>query len=180
VAYGTYGALAKALAAMTPEAVIDEVRTSGLRGRGGAGFPSGVKWDLARKQPGDEKHLICNADEGDPGAFMDRALLEGVPHQVVEGMVIGAYAIGAPHGFIYVRAEYPIAVEHMTLALQQAREYGLLGDDILGSGFSFDVELRMGAGAFVCGEESALIASLEATGACRARGPRSGAEGLPG
>jgi len=161
VARGTYSALAHALSAMSPQAVIDEVRGSGLRGRGGAGFPSGVKWDLCRKQPGDDKYLICNADEGDPGAFMDRALLEGVPHQVIEGMVIAAYAIGAPHGFVYVRAEYPIAVEHMTLALDQARAYGLLGEDILGSGFSFDVELRMGAGAFVCGEESALIASLE-------------------
>jgi NADH:ubiquinone oxidoreductase subunit F (NADH-binding)/(2Fe-2S) ferredoxin len=161
VACGGYAAVAKALCEMSPEAVIDEVRASGLRGRGGAGFPSGVKWGLCRQQPGDEKYLICNADEGDPGAFMDRALLEGVPHQVIEGMIIAAYAIGAPHGFIYVRAEYPIAVEHMTLALDQARTYGLLGENILGSGFSFDVELRMGAGAFVCGEESALIASLE-------------------
>ncbi len=120
-----------------------------------------MKWGLCRKAPGQEKYVICNADEGDPGAFMDRALLEGVPHQVIEGMVIAAHAIGASHGFVYVRAEYPIAVEHMTIALAQAREYGLLGRDILGSGFSFDIELRMGAGAFVCGEESALIASLE-------------------
>ncbi len=158
---GTYAAMAKALTAMKPEKVIEEVRDSGLRGRGGAGFPTGVKWSLCRKAPGDEKYVICNADEGDPGAFMDRALLEGVPHQVIEGMVIAAYAIGASHGFVYVRAEYPIAVEHLGIALAQAREYGLLGPDILGSGFHFDIELRMGAGAFVCGEESALIASLE-------------------
>ncbi len=161
VARGGYAAFARALGEMAPEEVIAQVRASGLRGRGGAGFPSGVKWDLCRKQPGEEKYLICNADEGDPGAFMDRALLEGVPHQVLEGMLIAAYAIGAPYGFIYVRAEYPIAVEHMTVALAQAREAGLLGENILGSGFSFEVELRMGAGAFVCGEESALIASLE-------------------
>jgi NADH:ubiquinone oxidoreductase subunit F (NADH-binding)/(2Fe-2S) ferredoxin/Pyruvate/2-oxoacid:ferredoxin oxidoreductase delta subunit len=161
VARGGYSAVAKALASMTPEQVIDEVRESGLRGRGGAGFPTGMKWGFCRKAPGEEKYLICNADEGDPGAFMDRALLEGVPHQVIEGMVIAAFAIGASHGFVYVRAEYPIAVEHMTIALEQARECGLLGDNILGSGFSFDIEVRKGAGAFVCGEESALIASLE-------------------
>ena len=161
LARGTYLAAAKALTAMNPDAVIDEVRESGLRGRGGAGFPTGVKWGLCRKAPGDDKYLICNADEGDPGAFMDRALLEGVPHQVIEGMLIAAYAIGASHGFIYCRAEYPIAVEHMTEAMKQAREFGLLGENILGSGFNFDIEIRMGAGAFVCGEESALIASLE-------------------
>jgi len=161
VARGAYAAAAKALTSMQPDEVVAEVRGSGLRGRGGAGFPTGVKWDLCRRAPGDPKYLICNADEGDPGAFMDRALLEGVPHQVLEGMVIAAYAIGASHGFVYVRAEYPIAVEHVSVALAQAREYGLLGPDIFGSGFSFDIELRMGAGAFVCGEESALIASLE-------------------
>ena len=161
VARDAYAASAKALTTMDPEAVIAEVRGSGLRGRGGAGFPTGVKWDLCRKAPGDQKYLICNADEGDPGAFMDRALLEGVPHQVIEGMIIAAYAIGAAHGFVYVRAEYPIAIEHVSAALEQARERGLLGENILGSGFSFDIELRMGAGAFVCGEESALIASLE-------------------
>ena len=161
VARGTYAAMAKVLTSMRPEEVIDEVRGSGLRGRGGAGFPTGVKWGLCRKAPGERKYLICNADEGDPGAFMDRALLEGVPHQVIEGMVIGAYAIGASHGFVYVRAEYPIAVEHVGVALEQARECGLLGEDILGTGFSFDLEVRMGAGAFVCGEESAMIASLE-------------------
>ena len=158
---GSYEAAAKALTCMTPEQVIDEVRESGLRGRGGAGFPTGVKWGFCRKSPGNEKYLICNADEGDPGAFMDRALLEGTPHQVIEGMMIAAFAIGAAHGFIYVRAEYPIAVEHIELALDQARQSGLLGRDIFGSGFDFDIEIRMGAGAFVCGEESALIASLE-------------------
>jgi NADP-reducing hydrogenase subunit HndC len=161
VARGGYRAAAKALRDMTPEQVIDEVTASGLRGRGGAGFPTGVKWGFARKAAGDEKYLVCNADEGDPGAFMDRALLEGDPHRVIEGMIVAAYAIGATKGFIYVRAEYPIAVEHAGIALEQARGLGLLGRDILGSGVSFDIEVRMGAGAFVCGEESALIASLE-------------------
>ena len=158
---GAYQAAAKALASMTPDQVIEEVTGSGLRGRGGAGFPTGVKWSFCRKAPGEPKYLICNADEGDPGAFMDRALLEGAPHSVIEGMIIAAYAIGASRGFVYVRAEYPIAVEHTGIALEQARACGLLGKSILGSGFEFDVEVRMGAGAFVCGEESALIASLE-------------------
>jgi NADH:ubiquinone oxidoreductase subunit F (NADH-binding)/(2Fe-2S) ferredoxin/Pyruvate/2-oxoacid:ferredoxin oxidoreductase delta subunit len=161
IAHGTYEAAAKALTTMTPEEVIAEVTGAGLRGRGGAGFPAGVKWGICRKAEGAEKYLICNADEGDPGAFMDRALLEGVPHQILEGMLIAAYAIGASHGFIYVRAEYPIAVEHISLGIAAARKLGLLGRDILGSGFDFDLEVRMGAGAFVCGEESALIASLE-------------------
>ena len=161
VARGGYAAAAKAVCKMKPEDVIEEVREAGLRGRGGAGFPTGVKWDLCRRVPGDEKYLICNADEGDPGAFMDRALLEGVPHQVIEGMIVAAFAIGASRGIVYVRAEYPIAVEHMTAALDQARACGLLGENILGTGFDFDIELRKGAGAFVCGEESALIASLE-------------------
>jgi len=161
IARGAYEAAAKILTGRQPQQVIDDVTASGLRGRGGAGFPTGIKWNLARKSAGTEKYLICNADEGDPGAFMDRALLEGDPHAVLEGMLIGAYAIGASHGFVYVRAEYPIAVEHVGIALDQARACSLLGENILGSGFSFDIEVRMGAGAFVCGEESALIASLE-------------------
>jgi len=161
IAHGCYEAAAKALCTMTPEEVIEEVIDAGLRGRGGAGFPAGLKWRFCRKSPSDEKYLICNADEGDPGAFMDRALLEGDPHRVIEGMIIAASAIGASHGFIYVRAEYPIAVEHIGIALEQARKLGLLGKNILDSGFDFDIEVRMGAGAFVCGEETALIASLE-------------------
>ncbi|MCP4608461.1 MAG: NADH-quinone oxidoreductase subunit NuoF [Planctomycetes bacterium] len=158
---GCYVTAIRSLTEKKPQQIIDEVTDSGLRGRGGAGFPTGVKWNFARKSPGEEKYLICNADEGDPGAFMDRALLEGDPHRVIEGMIIAAYAIGAGHGFIYVRAEYPIAVEHINIALDQAREFGLLGDNIAGTGFSFDIQVRMGAGAFVCGEETALIASLE-------------------
>jgi NADH-quinone oxidoreductase subunit F len=161
IAHGGYEAASTALCSSSPEQVIEEVINAGLRGRGGAGFPTGVKWRFCRNSPGDEKYLICNADEGDPGAFMDRALLEGDPHRVIEGMIIAAYAIGASHGFIYVRAEYPIAVEHVGIALEQARQFGLLGKNILGFGFDFDIEVRMGAGAFVCGEETALIASLE-------------------
>jgi len=158
---GGYVTAIKAISEKGPQRIIDEVTRSGLRGRGGAGFPTGVKWGLARKSPGDEKYLICNADEGDPGAFMDRALLEGDPHRVIEGMIIAAYAIGASRGFVYVRAEYPIAVEHVHIALDQARSLGLLGEKIGGADFNFDIEVRMGAGAFVCGEETALIASLE-------------------
>ncbi|MHC4911618.1 MAG: NADH-quinone oxidoreductase subunit NuoF [Planctomycetota bacterium] len=158
---GGYVAAVQAVLKKKPEKIIDEVVESGLRGRGGAGFPTGLKWRLCRKSSGRQKFLICNADEGDPGAFMDRALLEGDPHRVIEGMIIAAYAIGTARGFIYVRAEYPIAVEHTTIAIEQAREYGLLGEKIAGSDFSFDIEVRMGAGAFVCGEETALIASLE-------------------
>ncbi len=158
---GGYVNVIRALTEKRPQQIIDEVTSSGLRGRGGAGFPTGVKWSFARKSPGDEKYLICNADEGDPGAFMDRALLEGDPHRVIEGMIIAAYAIGAGRGFIYVRAEYPIAVEHINIALKQTRTFGLLGENIAGTGFTFDIEVRMGAGAFVCGEETALIASLE-------------------
>ncbi|MCP4450123.1 MAG: 4Fe-4S dicluster domain-containing protein, partial [Planctomycetes bacterium] len=158
---GAYHAAVKTLTQTTPEQVIDQVVESGLRGRGGAGFPAGLKWKFCRQSPGDEKILICNADEGDPGAFMDRALLEGDPHRVLEGMLIAAYAIGASRAFIYVRAEYPIAVNHISIAIEQAREAGLLGTDIAGSGFDLDMEVRIGAGAFVCGEETALIASLE-------------------
>jgi len=181
IARDGYAAVAKALRTMTPDEVIDEVREAGLRGRGGAGFPAGLKWGFCRKAPGDEKYLVCNADEGDPGAFMDRALLEGTPHQVLEGMIIAAYAIGASHGFIYVRAEYPIAVEHVGIAIDQAHACGLLGDDILGSGFSFDIEVRMGAGAFVCGEETALIASLEGErGMPRSRPPFPAVKGYHG
>ena len=158
---GAYTAAVKTVTGKDPQQVINEMVESGLRGRGGAGFPTGVKWNFCRKSPGNEKYLICNADEGDPGAFMDRALLEGDPHRVIEGMIIAAFAIGATKGFIYVRAEYPIAVEHINIALEQARSFGLLGEKIADSGFSFDIEVRMGAGAFVCGEETALIASLE-------------------
>ena len=178
-----YAAVAKALSSMSPQEVIDEVREAGLRGRGGAGFPTGVKWDLCRKSPGEEKYLICNADEGDPGAFMDRSVLEGTPHAVVEGMMIAAYAIGASRGVIYVRAEYPLAVRNSRIVLDGLRAARLLGENILGTGFSFDIEVREGAGAFVCGEETALIASLEGRrGMPRARPPfpaQSGYRGKP-
>ncbi len=156
-----YLALAKALEEMTPEEVIEEVKKSGLRGRGGGGFPTGRKWEYCRKAEGAPKYVICNADEGDPGAYMDRSLLEGNPHQVLEGMIIGAYAIGAEKGYVYVRYEYPLALQNITRAIEQAREYGFLGENILGSGFSFDVEVVRGGGAFVCGESTALMASIE-------------------
>jgi len=158
---GGYTSAVTTITGVKPDQVIDDLIKAGLRGRGGAGFPAGLKWKFARQAPGDEKYLICNADEGDPGAFMDRALLEGDPHKVIEGMIVAAYAIGANHGLMYVRAEYPIAVEHVKIAIEQAKACGLLGDDIAGSGFSFDLQVRMGAGAFVCGEETALIGSLE-------------------
>ncbi len=161
IATGTYISAVKSITDKDSQQVIDGMIASGLRGRGGAGFPTGVKWNFCRKAPGQEKYLICNADEGDPGAFMDRALLEGDPHRVIEGMIIAAYAIGISSAFMYVRAEYPIAVEHINIALEQARAMGLLGNNIAGSGFDFDIQVRMGAGAFVCGEETALIASLE-------------------
>jgi NADH:ubiquinone oxidoreductase subunit F (NADH-binding)/(2Fe-2S) ferredoxin/NAD-dependent dihydropyrimidine dehydrogenase PreA subunit len=156
-----YKALAKALTKMNPETVINEIKASGLRGRGGAGFPTGLKWEFCRRAAGSPKYIICNADEGDPGAFMDRSILEGDPHRVIEGMAIAAYAIGASEGFVYVRAEYPLAVQRLRMALQQAEEAGYLGDNILDSGFSFRIHIREGAGAFVCGEETALLASLE-------------------
>jgi len=155
-----YQALGKALTQMTPEQVIDEVTRSGLRGRGGAGFPAGKKWALTRQVPDSPKYMVCNADEGDPGAFMNRRVLEGDPHSVIEGMIIGAYAIGASYGYIYCRAEYPLAVQTLNVAIAQAREFGFLGQDVLGTGFNFDLEVRVGAGAFVCGEETALMASI--------------------
>lgn len=158
---GGYQALARALNSLKPEQVIEEIKVSGLRGRGGAGFPTWFKWREARKNPGDIKYMVCNADEGDPGAFMDRSLLEGDPHSVLEGMAIGAYAIGAREGIIYCRAEYPLAIRRLEIAIAQAREKGWLGDNIQGSGFSFDIRVKQGAGAFVCGEETALLASLE-------------------
>ncbi|MFP4036300.1 MAG: FAD-dependent oxidoreductase, partial [Desulfobacteraceae bacterium] len=161
IAAGGYEGLARAFSGMSPDQVIEKVTSARLRGRGGAGFPTGRKWRLARDAKGTPKYIVCNADEGDPGAFMDRAVLEGDPHAVLEGMIIGAYAIGAAYGFIYVREEYPIAVEHLRTAIQEAAELGILGDDILGTGFSFHLSLKMGAGAFVCGEETALMASIE-------------------
>ncbi len=156
-----YQALAKCLTEMTPDDVITIIEKSGLRGRGGGGFPTGLKWKFTRKSKADEKYIICNADEGDPGAFMDRSILEGDPHSVLEAMAIAGFAIGAEHGYIYIRAEYPLAISRLEIAISQARELGLLGDDILGTGFNFDIELRYGAGAFVCGEETALIHSIE-------------------
>ena len=160
IAVGGYGALPKALLSMTPEAVIKEVKEANLRGRGGGGFPAGVKWESCRKAHGETKYVICNADEGDPGAYMDRSLLEGNPHSVLEGMIIGAFAIGAHEGYVYVRNEYPLAVINIGVAIQQGRELGLLGKNILGSGFDFDVKISRGGGAFVCGESSALVASV--------------------
>jgi NADH-quinone oxidoreductase subunit F len=159
--FGGYGALAKALSTMKPDSIVEEIKASGLRGRGGGGFATGRKWESTRKAKGDLKYVICNCDEGDPGAFMDRSLMEGNPHSILEGMIIGAFAIGAQEGYIYVRHEYPLAVENATLALKQAEEYGLLGDNILGSGFNFHVKVSRGGGAFVCGESTALMASLE-------------------
>ena len=161
IARDGYEALAKVLTQMTPEQVIEEIKRSGLRGRGGAGFPAGRKWESRRRAPGEPKYVVCNADEGDPGAFMDRSIIESDPHSVLEGMVIGAYAIGASRGYVYIRNEYPLAVERLDIAIRQAREYGLLGTDILGRGFDFDIEIRRGAGAFVCGETTSLVASIE-------------------
>ena len=180
IANDGYRGLVKALG-RTPEEVIEEIKKSGLRGRGGAGFPTGLKWEFCRKSPATVKYLICNADEGDPGAFMDRSLLEGDPHAVLEGMLIGAYAIGATEGYIYIRAEYPLAIERLKLALGQMADYGLLGDNILGSNFSFHIKIKQGAGAFVCGEETALMASIEGKrGMPRSRPPFPAQAGLWG
>jgi NADH:ubiquinone oxidoreductase subunit F (NADH-binding)/(2Fe-2S) ferredoxin/NAD-dependent dihydropyrimidine dehydrogenase PreA subunit len=159
IARDGYAALAKALTEMTPDDIIAEVKKAGIRGRGGAGFPTWMKWNFTKQAPGDEKYIVCNADEGDPGAYMDRSTIEGDPHSILEAMAIAGRAVGASHGVIYIRAEYPLAIAHLETALKQAREYGLLGKDILGTGFDFDIELRLGAGAFVCGEETALLAS---------------------
>lgn len=161
IALDGYQAIAKVLTTKTPQEVVDEIVASGLRGRGGGGFSTGLKWQLAKTSDSKEKYVICNADEGDPGAFMDRSVLEGDPHSIIEAMMIAAYAIGAHHGYIYIRAEYPVAVERLQIAIQQAKDYGLLGKNILGHSFNFDIEIRLGAGAFVCGEETALIASIE-------------------
>jgi NADH:ubiquinone oxidoreductase subunit F (NADH-binding)/(2Fe-2S) ferredoxin len=181
IAVDGYEALAKVLTQMTPEEVISEVSRSGLRGRGGAGFPTGKKWQAVREAKGNPKYVICNGDEGDPGAFMDRAILEGDPHSVLEGMAIAAYAVGAEKGYIYVRAEYPLAVKRLEVAIAQARKLGLLGARIFDTDFSFDVELRIGAGAFVCGEETALIASIEGRrGEPRPRPPYPATSGLFG
>ena len=179
IAFDGYRALGKALTEMTPQQVIDEVLKSGLRGRGGAGFPTGKKWQFAAASKADQKYMVCNADEGDPGAFMDRSVLEGDPHVVLEAMAIAGYAIGASQGYIYVRAEYPIAVKRLEIAIGQARENGLLGKNILGTGFDFDIELRLGAGAFVCGEETALMTSIEGhRGEPRPRPPFPAVKGL--
>lgn len=176
---GAYSSLERVLDGMSSQAVIDTITASGLRGRGGAGYPTGRKWEATRDAPGDGKYLVCNADEGDPGAFMDRAIVEGDPHAVIEGMLIAAYAIGADEGYVYVRAEYPIALEHMRIAIEQARAAKLLGGDILGSGFAFDLTIKVGAGAFVCGEETALLASLEGRrGQPRPRPPFPAQRGL--
>lgn len=181
IARDGYQALAKALTQMSPEEVLEEVKRSGLRGRGGAGFPTGLKWEFARKAAGDKKYIICNADEGDPGAFMDRSVLEGDPHSVIEGMLLGAYAIGADEGYIYCRAEYPLAIKRLKNAISQAEEYGLLGNNIMDTDFSFHLHVKEGAGAFVCGEETALMASIEGKrGMPRPRPPFPAQAGLWG
>ena len=179
IAMDGYAALGKALTEMTPEQVIQEITDSGLRGRGGGGFPTGRKWALTAPNKAPQKYVVCNADEGDPGAFMDRSVLEGDPHSIIEAMAIAGYAIGATEGYVYVRAEYPIAVARLQLAIEQAREYGLLGKDIFGSGFDFDMHIRLGAGAFVCGEETALMTSIEGNrGEPRPRPPYPAVRGL--
>jgi NADH:ubiquinone oxidoreductase subunit F (NADH-binding)/(2Fe-2S) ferredoxin/NAD-dependent dihydropyrimidine dehydrogenase PreA subunit len=181
IAFDGYKALEKVLTGMKPTEVIDTIKKSGLRGRGGGGFPTGTKWEFAAKSQADQKYVLCNADEGDPGAFMDRSVLEGDPHAVIEAMTIAAYAIGSSQGYVYVRAEYPIAVKRLAIAISQAREYGLLGQNIMGTDFNFDLEIRLGAGAFVCGEETALIASIEGErGMPRPRPPFPAVKGLFG
>ncbi|MBO5505046.1 MAG: NADH-quinone oxidoreductase subunit NuoF, partial [Clostridia bacterium] len=181
IAIDGYQALGKVLTEMKPQEVIDVIKESGLRGRGGGGFPTGMKWQFTYNSQNDQKYVACNADEGDPGAFMDRSILEGDPHAVIEAMAIAGYAVGANQGYIYIRAEYPIAVGRLKIAIQQAREYGLLGNDIFGSGFNFDLDIRLGAGAFVCGEETALITSIEGyRGEPRPRPPFPAVKGLWG
>ena len=181
IAFDGYKAIEKVLTGMTPEEVIDVISKSGLRGRGGAGFPTGKKWSFAKAEANEQKYIVCNADEGDPGAFMDRSILEGDPHCVLEAMTIAGFAIGANQGYIYVRAEYPIAVQRLKIAIKQAREYGLLGDNVLGTGFKFDIDIRLGAGAFVCGEETALLESIEGKrGQPRVKPPYPASKGLFG
>ena len=181
IANGGYEALGKALTEMTPEQVVDEMKKSGLRGRGGGGFSTGSKWEFAQKAAGDKKYVVCNADEGDPGAFMDRSVLEGDPHRIIEGMAICGYAIGAEEGYVYVRAEYPLAIKRLRIAIQQAEQMGLIGDNIFGSGFNFHLKIKEGAGAFVCGEETALLASIEGKrGMPRPRPPFPAVSGLWG
>lgn len=181
IAIGGYNSLAKVLLRMKPEKVIEEIKKSGLRGRGGGGFPTGNKWEYCRKAKGEPKYVICNADEGDPGAYMDRSLLEGNPHSVLEGMIIGAYAIGSHEGYVYIRNEYPLAVKHLEEAIKQAEQYGFIGENILGSGFNFKIKISQGGGAFVCGEETALIASIDGkVGEPRQRPPYPAEKGLFG
>ena len=181
IAVGGYEALAKAVTTMSPEDVIEEIKKSGLRGRGGGGFPTGMKWQFAKASVSDKKYVICNADEGDPGAFMDRSVLEGDPHKILEGMAVCGYAIGADEGYIYVRAEYPLAIKRLRIAIEQAEAMGLLGENIFGSGFSFKLHIKEGAGAFVCGEETALMASIEGKrGMPRPRPPFPAVAGLWG
>ena len=181
IAFDGYKALGKVLTEMTPEEVIQTIKDSGLRGRGGGGFPTGMKWDFTAKAQGEQKYVACNADEGDPGAFMDRSILEGDPHSIIEAMAIAGYAVGADQGYIYIRAEYPIAVKRLQIAIDQAKEYGLLGENIFETGFNFNLELRLGAGAFVCGEETALLTSIEGKrGEPRPRPPFPAVQGLWG
>lgn len=181
IANDGYAGFVKALFDMTPEEVIEDVKKSGLRGRGGAGFPTGMKWGFVRQATGDKKYVVCNADEGDPGAFMDRSVLEGDPHAVLEGMMICGYAVGADEGYIYVRAEYPLAIERLKIAIAQAEQYGILGDNIFNSGFNFHIKIKAGAGAFVCGEETALLTSIEGNrGMPRVRPPFPAQSGLWG